>query len=172
MASGIVQTLNNAAQRSAGDQLPLSVILGLAVVLGPIGGLISLYIGAWFVGLSCRWLGGRADSSEVRAAMAWCSVPTLATIPIWLVQLGVFGHEMFTTLMPSVDANPLLSVVMLVTGVVEVVLGIWSFIMLLKALGEVERFSAWRALGSLLILVLIIAVPILLLVMAVVSQSR
>jgi hypothetical protein len=30
--------------------------------------------------------------------------------------------------------------------VVETVLGIWGFVILLKTIGEVHRFSAWRAL--------------------------
>ncbi len=167
LASGIVQTLNNATQRNAGDTLPLGAILGMALVLGPIGGLLSLYIGAFFVGLSCRWLGGRADSTEVRAALAWCSVPTLATIPIWLLQLGIFGREMFTTEMPSVAANPLLSILVLAIGIIEVVLGIWSFVILLKMLGEVEGFSAWKALGALLLLMLAIIVPIVILAVVV-----
>jgi hypothetical protein len=171
LASGIVQTLNNATQRNAGDTLPLGAILGLALVLGPIGGLLSLYIGAFFVGLSCRWLGGRANSTEVRAALAWCSVPTLATIPIWLLQLGIFGREMFTTEMPSVAANPLLSILVLAIGIIEVVLGIWSFVILLKMLGEVEGFSAWKALGALLLLMLAIIVPIVILVVAIIAFS-
>ena len=167
LTSGIVQTLNNATQRNAGDTLPLGAILGMVLVLGPIGGVVSLYLGAFFIGLSCRWLGGRANSTEVRAALAWCGVPTLATIPIWLLQLGIFGREMFTSEMPSVEANPMLSILVVGTGIVEVILGIWSFVILLKMLGEVEGFSAWKALGALLLLMLAIIVPLVILAVVV-----
>jgi hypothetical protein len=171
-ASGIVGALNNAAQRNAGDRLPLSAILGMAIVLGPIGGLIGLYIGAWFVGLSGRWLGGRADSEEVRAALAWSAAPTLVVIPIWIIQLAVFGHEMFTSATPSVEANPALYILVITTAVAEFALAIWSFVILLKTLGEVQGFSAWRALGSMLLITLIILIPFIILVIVVLSLSR
>jgi Yip1 domain len=171
-ASGIVGALNNAAQRNAGDRLPISAILGMAIVLGPIGGIIGLYVGAWFVGLSGRWLGGRADSEDIRAALAWSAVPTLVVIPIWIVQLAVFGHEMFTSEMPSVEANPMLYVVVIATGVAEFVLAIWSLVILLKTLGEVQGFSAWRALGSMLLITLIVLIPFIVLAIVVLSLSR
>ena len=164
LASGIVQALGNETQRNAGDLLPLSAILGIAFVLGPIGGLIGLYVSGWLAGVSCRWLGGRADSREVRAALAWSSVPTLATIPIWLVQLAVFGHEMFTSTKPSLVANPALALLLIATAVPIIVLALWSLVILLKTLGEVQGFSAWRALGSmflLILLILLILVPIM-----------
>jgi len=164
IASGIVQALNDAVRINAGDNLSLQAVLVTALVRGSIGGLIFLYVGAWFVGLSSSWLGGRADSGEVRAAMAWSSVPIVATIPIWLIQLAVAGREMFTTEMPNVVANPALSVFMIVTTVIEVLLAIWSFVLFLKTLGEVQGFSAWRALASLFLIMVIVLVPIVLLV--------
>jgi hypothetical protein len=171
-ASGIVGALNNAAQRNAGDRLPVSAILGMAIVVGPIGGLIGLYVGAWFLGLSGRWLGGRADSEDIRSALAWSAVPTLVVIPIWIIQLAVFGHEMFTSAMPSVEANPLLYIVVIATAVAETVLAIWSFVIVLKTLGEVQGFSAWRAFGSMLLITLIILIPLVVLAIVLFSLSR
>jgi hypothetical protein len=172
LANGILGALNNAAQRNAGDRVPDAAILRLALTLGPIGGLIGLYVGAWALGLSCRWLGGRANSTAVRAALGWSAVPTLATIPIWILQLAVFRHEMFTTEMPSVDANPALFALVIATGCLEFVLAIWSFVILLKTLGEVQGFSAWKALGAILLITLIVLIPIIILVVIAVSLSR
>ncbi len=169
LAGGIVQALNDAVRINAGDGLSLPAVLITAAVRGSIGGLIFLYLGAWFVGLSSRWLGGRGDSEEVRAAMAWSSVPIVATLPIWLVQLAVAGNEMFSTEMPSVAANHALAVFMIVTTIVEVVLAIWSFVLFLKTLGEVQGLSAWRALASMFLIMLIVLVPIVLLA---ISLSR
>ena len=49
MVGGVVQTVDRAVQRNAGDTLSLPAILGLAVLFGPIGGLIGLFVGGWFV---------------------------------------------------------------------------------------------------------------------------
>ena len=44
--------------------------------------------------------------------------------------------------------------VFLIYGFAALVLGIWSFIILLKGLGEVQSFSAWKAWGNLVLAVL------------------
>jgi hypothetical protein len=169
---GIVQTLNNASQRNAGDRLPLAAILAIAVLLGPVGGFLSLFVGGWFISLTGRWLGGRARPDQLRAVVAWSYVPVLATIPIWIIQLGLLGRELFTRETPTIDANPTLGFILLATGILKALLGFWSFVILLKGVGEVQGFSAWKALTSLvligLVVFLLIFVPIVL-VLAVVA---
>ncbi len=152
VVGGVIQALDNASTRNAGDRLALPAILMTAIVAGAIGGPIGLYVGGWLLRLTGRLLGGRAKAEEVRAAIAWSTVPVAATIPIWAIQLGVAGREMFTTETPTLDANPALWLVLIPSFVLEVILGIWAFVIVLKCLGEVHRFSAWRALASILIL--------------------
>jgi hypothetical protein len=164
MAGGVIQTIDRAVQRNAGDVLSLPAIIALAVFLGPFGGLIGLFVGGWFTRTTGRWLGGRATPEQVRAAIAWSFIPGLATIPILIVQIGFFGRDLFTQSKLTVGSDSFLTVVLMVTGVLEVVLGIWSFVILLKCVGEVQGFSAWKALGSLILIFLVIFVPIMLLV--------
>jgi hypothetical protein len=164
MAGGVVQTIDRAVQRNAGDVLSLPAIIALAVFLGPIGGLIGLFVGGWFTRTAGRWLGGHATPEQVRAAIAWSFIPGLATIPILIVQIGFFGRDLFTQSKLTVDSDSFLTVVLMVTGVLEVVLGIWSFVILLKCVGEVQGFSAWKAFGSFILIGLVIFVPIMLLV--------
>jgi hypothetical protein len=164
MAGGVIQTIDRAVQRNAGDVLSLPAIIALAVFLGPFGGLIGLFVGGWFTRTAGRWLGGHATPEQVRAAIAWSFIPGLATIPILIVQIGFFGRDLFTQSKLTVGSDSFLTVVLMVTGVLEVVLGIWSFVILLKCVGEVQGFSAWKALGSLILIFLVIFVPIMLLV--------
>jgi hypothetical protein len=51
------------------------------------------------------------------------------------------------------------------SGVIELVLGIWSFVAVVKCLAEVQRFSAWRALGSIFLVGVLIAVPVVMLIL-------
>ena len=151
-AGGILQALQVAVMVWAGDQLSVSMILLFCFVLGPPLGLILLYLGAWIVKLSCRMLGGHADSREVRAALAWSSIPFLATAPLYIVRFALVGKELFTFEKPSVVSQPALFYLLVATFVPEVVLSIWWLVVTLKALAEVQRFSAWRALSSMLLL--------------------
>jgi len=152
LVSGIVLALGIAAATGqAGKMLPLWAILGIAGVTGPIIGLVFLYIGAWLVGVSCRVLGRGADLTSARAALAWSMVPILATIPLWLARLVVFGDKTFTAELPTFDANFWQRILLLLAlGLAELVLQIWSLVILLVALDETQGLSVWKSLGCLL----------------------
>ena len=124
---------------------PLWVAFNVAVQAA--FGILFLYIfGAVF-----RWsgslLGGTATSVEVRAAQAWSQVPAIAVEIILMLALfaGVPMPKMPPGQLPQID--PAFYKVMVVEGV----LGIWAIVISLKCLGEVHRFSAWRALVAILI---------------------
>jgi len=117
---------------------------------GPIGiafaaflcGVFSV-IGLYGLGALYRWsgyiLGGTAQAVEVRAALAWAQVPGLylAAVMIIATMLGLNT----LAVPPSVSTF----------SVVQSIVGIWLAIISLKCLGEVHRFSAWRALGAILL---------------------
>ena len=166
MAGGVLETIQFESVLGAGEQLSISAIVVVGVVLGPPVGWILLYAGAWLVEMSCRLLRGQADSREVRAALAWSSVPLLATIPIWIIRAVLLGRELFTFAKPSLLANPTLAYILIATFIPELLLQIWWLVITVKALGEVQRFSAWRALNSLLLLT---APPVLLVVILLIA---
>jgi Yip1 domain len=158
MAWGFVQTLEWAIASRAPDVVPLQMILGLDLILGPLIGLIGLGVLVWSLGLTGRWLGGKATQDELRAAIAWSAVPILAAIPYVLMELMPYAREgIKEQVMPS-ESQPALRLILMACGFVRLILGMWSFVLLLKCVGEVHRFSAWAALGSLALgLLLLIA---------------
>jgi len=56
---------------SAGDELSVPIIFIAALIVGSIGGVISLYIGGAILRWTGSLFGGQATSEEVRAAIAW-----------------------------------------------------------------------------------------------------
>ena len=166
MLVGIAQALDRASSKNAGDTLPVAVILLLCVVLGPIGGLVSVYIGGALFRWIGGWFGGTATSAEVRAAIVWSSLPVIGAMVLWIPKFVLFGEEIFTSTMPRTESNPGLLLALMGFLVIDLIAAIWTFILLLKCLGEVHRFSAWRALGVVILSWLIIIVPIALLVVA------
>jgi hypothetical protein len=159
LASGVIQALY-AAPALPQMGLPLPAVVAIAIVVGSIGGFLCLYAGAWLVRLSAPLVGGRAELRDVRAALAWSMVPLLATFPFWLLRLGVFGNETIFATVLRVLANPSLALLLFASFCVELILQVWTLVVLAKTLGEVQGISAWRALGLSLVLTLVIAVPI------------
>lgn len=141
--SGISASLNRASAREFGDLIEMPVLVGLIIILGGLGGIISVHISAailsWLGGL----FGGEATSEEVRSAIAWSSVPIIWGTLLWIPELALFGNEMFTSQNQRMADNPLM---LLILSIIEIIIGIWAFVIFLKCLGEVHGFSAWKAL--------------------------
>lgn len=100
------------------------------------------------------------ESEQVRAAIAWSSVPLIWALLLWIPELVLFGQDLFTSSTPRLDANPLLAVALIGFGLVELTIGIWAIVVFLKCLGQVQGFSAWRALGNALLAFLIFSRPL------------
>lgn len=158
--SGVFETLSRASERSTGDNLDLPIIFAMAIILGPIGGIIGLYISGALIGWTGRWIGGKASFVQVRAAIAWSMVPFLWLSLLWIPELILFGREMFTTEMPRTQASDFLVFTLISFGVVEIAGGIWTVIVYLKSLGQVQGFSAWKALGNVLLAAFVVIVPV------------
>jgi hypothetical protein len=161
--SGVAQTLDGAVERGLGDDLAWPYILASAAIGGPITGLLALFLGSWLLRLTGRWLGGRGDALRIRTAIAWGNAPIVWGLLLWIPLLLVFGQEVFATETPLMDSRPGLYALYLGLAAIDLVIAIWGFVAFLHCLGQVQGFSAWRALGNTLAAVAVIAVPILVL---------
>ncbi len=148
----------------AGVTWPLFVAISAG--FGALLGIVALYIDGFLLKWTGAMLGGVANYAEVRAALAWSEIPAIAAVVIGIVAvlLGVAG-PMAPGMSPMARRGTGLELL-------HLALGAWSFVLSLKCLGEVHRFSAWRALGSIIVLLLAIVVVIFVLIMAGVSIGR
>lgn len=172
IAGGFLNVLNQASTRNMGDEMGLWSILLVAAFIGPISGLISLYVYGALIGWTGKWLGGKAYVEDIRAAIAWANVPAIWLAWVWLVELPVFGNEMFTSATPRIDQSLPLALLLIGLSVIEVVVGIWAVILYLRALGQVQQFSAWKALLNSLLAGAVVIVPILAISLLVFGASR
>ena len=122
-----------------------------SVVAWPLLAVPLLYINGALLRWSGSLLGGTANAVEVRAAIAWPSVLTIVLILAAFV-IGFLASPPSQPQVPQ-SMNEVLAYwrSMLPHMIVSVPLLLWWWIVFLKCLGEVHRFSAWRALGTWLI---------------------
>jgi hypothetical protein len=142
LASQWSKALASNANLSVLWPLWVAVIVAAEAAIGVVG----LYLGAAVLRWSGSLLGGVASRVEMRAAMAWAQIPGIAATIILLVAvlMGVPGPQ---AMAGTLHIDPSFYKVAAVEGL----LGIWGFIVGLKCIGEVHRFSAWRALAATLI---------------------
>lgn len=163
--AGISEALDRASSRNQGDHMGLAAIIMVALVFGSLGGVLSLWIGSHLMAWTGRWLEGTAPPEHLRTAMAWSSLPSVVVLGLTVVEIMIYGRELFTTMTPRLDSSALLSGLLFMLGMIELVLGVWSLVLLAKTVAEVQGYrSAWRGLGNVVLAGLVILVPILLLV--------
>lgn len=160
------QVLDSAAERGLAEAYGLGVprlVLACALV-GPLLGLAVWYVLALLLRWTGNWLDGKGTLRELRAAIAWSYVPVIWGLLIWLPYLVVFGPEVFRLNTPRMDANPALVIVF---DGLQTALAVWAFVIFVKCLAEVQKLSAWKALGNALLALLFLVVPIVLIFLAV-----
>jgi Yip1 domain len=155
-ALAMINSLLGAALGFMPTPLPASLIPYLPLItfaspfLGAAFGIAALYVSAFVFEWTGRVLGGAGTSQTVRAAVAWSEVPQIClAIVILLILLGTGVWQAIVPSMPDPNGVAAAGPFTLTRGV-EAIISLWSFIVFLHCLGQVHRFSAWRALGAVL----------------------
>lgn len=164
--SGFSQALDRASIKNAGDSLAVPVVVLIALAGGAASGVVGLYVLGFLLKITGKWLGGAGNAINIRAAIAWSSVPTIWALLLWLPELALFGNDLFSKTTPNIEANPLLFLGFLA---VELVIAVWSLVVFLKCLGQAEGFSAWKALSAMLIAILLVIIPIGLIILVIMA---
>jgi hypothetical protein len=163
---GIGRALDRAAARDLGDHLPTAMILGMALILGPLGGWFSLWIFSHLIRWTGAWIGGTGNREHVKTAIAWGVVPIVFVLPLWIPMLLLLGSEMFTGETPRLEAQPLLLFFFMAAGLIQLMANIWSLMLLCHTVAEAQGFrSAWRGLANLLLSGAVFLIPVMLLVL-------
>lgn len=133
-------------------------IVILAVILAPVYGYISFAIWSWFVFQTGKWFKGQGTFKTVRASYAWSCVPILINIPLWLLMVMLFGHQLFTNFPDAHTLPNTLIFALFAILVAKVVVAVWSLVIFLNGLAEVQGFSIVKAIFNVIVAGLIMGV--------------
>lgn len=146
--NGIDYSLNQFVNQSAGDSNPLSFIITVSLMGGPILGIILFYISTIILKWIGKWFGGKATLKQIRLAWVWSTVPNTVSLILWALQILLYGNEIFKTESPLINEQSTSLVIISVTSVFQIILFIWSFVIFIKVLSEVQEFSVGKAIAS------------------------
>jgi signal peptidase I len=117
-------------------------VVTVALLAGPLAGLLALYIDGALLSWIGRPLGGRASPSTLRTAIAWASMPSILALLIMLGAIAVYKQE-FLRAFAALDRvdDPVLVSVALIAGL----LPLWAIFLKIRTVGAVQRFGFVRA---------------------------
>jgi len=143
---------------SAAESLSLPVIVVLSLALAPFIGMLGISIISGLLLWTGKWLGGKGSYLSIRAAVSWSNVPNIVNILMWLLLVVTFGSELFLS---AFAGAPFVGRELGIVGFaffIQGVVSIWSFVILLQGLGQVQGFSAWKGLLNVILPFLLITV--------------
>lgn len=154
---GFSSLLNTFQSILLGVNVSLLGIFLLAIVFAPLWGYVCFSVWSWVVSFTGKWLKGVGTFQQVRAAYAWSVVPLLANIPLWFVLAAVFGQQLFTNFSEStVVTNGQVSLLFAIL-IIRIGATVWSIVIYINALAQVQQFTILRAIGNVLLAGLIFA---------------
>lgn len=161
---GVFDALVRAADTK--PDLAPAVACVLAVIVGSLGGVVMLYLSGWLVGVCGRWFGGRASGDQLRAALAWGRVPSIAAGLVFLAKQIGFGWGGEAAVL---EEGTQLGALWTLLGLNALMLAfaLWSLVSTVVAVSEVQRISAARTVGSFLLAGLLFAAFVFALVIVV-----
>lgn len=163
--AGIARAFDRASTKDMGDTYSLWTIIGICVVLGGSLGWIAFYIYGLLLSWTGKWLKGQGDQKSIVRMLAYAMTPMILTLLLVIPQIGIYGVEIFKSDGDITSAGLLSNIIFYGAMILELVLGIWSLVLCVIGISEVQKLSTGNAILNLLLPILIIAVPILCLTM-------
>lgn len=143
--AGAANGINNAT--NSVETVGLMPALAGGVIGGVIFGFLFWLLFSWLLKVTGGWLGGQATLTDMRTANAWAQVPSVWVAPFSVALILLGGENPPETL----ANNPAIAIAFMVIGLLMIVVGIWAFIVMCKAIGEAHLFSAWLGFAAFLI---------------------
>lgn len=158
MIAGIATTWDNAISENAGGRYLmeyslLGLIIGI-IIIGSLLGLLTWVFVASTVTFVGRWLGGQGTVKELLIATGIAYVPIALLLSFNIIDLLLLGENIFIDAFIT-EGNAMW---LMFSGVIASIVGIWNIVISLKSIGEAHRFSAWRALASIIIVIVMLFV--------------
>lgn len=152
-ASGVVQSFLQGTSNNTGASASVPMILGIAFPVGIVWGLIQLHVVAGVLYLVARSGDDRIPYTRLRHMVALASAPTAYALVAWLLGAAFVGRAEFvsgTTLQTlGLSGTALFQLLGLYLG--TVLCGLWSLVLLVLGIREVEGTTVRGALSTLAI---------------------
>lgn len=148
---GLPMLLHSAQNLNLGESYTAVGIVIVAIVLATFLGMLGITIASALLHWTGKWIGGKADYHKVRAAVSWSNVPNIISIIVWILMIFAFKNQVFLENFDQMHTAGKALGFLRVGAVIEAIAAIWSFIILVKGLGQVQGFSAWKGILNVLI---------------------
>ncbi|NGX45826.1 MAG: hypothetical protein K940chlam2_01006 [Chlamydiae bacterium] len=157
---GFPMLLHIAQNLSLGENFSALGIIVVSLILSIFVGMLGIVVATALLTWTGRWIGGGGSFINVRAAVTWSNVPNIFSVIVWLALIWLWGGNVFMEEFAEAPSPGINQAILGGAMVVQAVIAVWSFIMLIKGLGEAHGFSSWKGILNVLIPFFLVAILI------------
>lgn len=149
---GVTILVDHATSRNPLDGISGGSFFVIVFVIGPIMGVLAWIMISLIAFGTSRLFGGISTFKETVNGVTWATIPYISKWVLLLPMLLIFREELFTTATPIRDESMFLSLLYVVFAVLQIVMTVFSYIILSKIIGEINDFSAWKGFFSVILI--------------------
>ena len=170
--AGITRAFDRASLKGMGDNLPLLAVVLICIILGGLFGWITYYIYAALMSWTGEWLGGKGDTKSLLRIISYGMFPSIVALLFLIPQIALFGNEIFQSDIDISNSGFFSIITFYLTSSLEVVLGLWTIVLLVIGISEVQKISIWKSIFNMILpgLIIIGSIGIIALLIYIISD--
>lgn len=159
--SGISRSFDRAVAQNMGDKMSLIGVISICVIAGGLLGWVSFYLYSAFVSWTGDWLKGKGDAKALLNIFSYAMLPSIIGLIFLTIQIIIFGNEIFKKNGEVISEGWVSNIVGYTSMGLDFLLGIWTLVLTVIGVSEVQKLSIGKSILNLLLPVLIFLVPLL-----------
>ena len=145
-AQGVGNLLALCRHVGAGAHSSVEAILAISFAYGAVSGVVSVYLMAIIYGRLGLRAGGKSTTTQVIHVLAYGGVPMAASLAIWVLTALLAGEATFVET-PRADLEAFLALLLHLQFISYVLLFIWSIVLQVMGLSEIQGLTTRKAFG-------------------------
>lgn len=162
--AGIARAFDKASQNNTGDTFPLFIIILFCITLGGLLGWVSFYIYGALLSWTGKWLKGQGNTDSIVRMLAHAMIPSIVSLLLLILQMVIIGNGIFQSTFNIFEHGLIATIIFYITLLCEIVLGIWTVVLAVIGLSEVQKLSIGNSILNMILPALVILVPIILII--------
>lgn len=145
-AQGVGNLLALCRHVGAGAHSSVEAILAISFAYGAVSGVMSVYLMAVIYGRLGLRAGGKSTTTQVIHVLAYGGVPMAASLAVWVLTALLAGEATFVET-PRADLEAFLALLLHLQFISYVLLFIWSIVLQVMGLSEIQGLTTRKAFG-------------------------
>jgi hypothetical protein len=149
--AGMLRSFDRASTKNMGDNYSIWAIILISVIFGGLFGWITYYVYAALISWSGSWFNGKGNTQSILRILAYALFPSILSLIIRIPQIAIYGDTIFKSENDFYSSGLMDCVIYYGFFIIELFLGIWSFVLCVIGISEVQKLSTGKSILNLLL---------------------